>query len=142
MADAPWSSDRRPGGIDVAGWFLAAGTVAGQAGDVSPFSLSLVLLVGSERIPVDAELGEPTPAGVPQWGGLLRGVPERLAAVMEPGRQARLCWPDGQERSVRLGGQPQMDAQGRLIVAFLGEEPPRPGEEWREPGLVPRPHSP
>ncbi|WNM32835.1 hypothetical protein RKE30_21795 [Streptomyces sp. Li-HN-5-11] len=47
--------------------------------------------------------------------------------MMEPGRQARLRWPDGQERSVRLGGQPQMDAQGRLIVAFLGEGPPPTG---------------
>ncbi|MFF4361255.1 hypothetical protein [Streptomyces sp. NPDC001604] len=91
---------------------------------MSPFSLSVVLLVENEHLPVDAELGELTPPEVPQWGGLLRAAPKRLAAAMRPGQEARLRWPDGQERSVRLGGQPQTDPEGRLIVAFLGEGPP------------------
>ncbi|SNX66405.1 undecaprenyl-diphosphatase [Streptomyces sp. TLI_55] len=34
------------------------------------------------------------------------------------------CRPDGQERSVRLSGQPRLDAQGRLIVTFPGAGPP------------------
>ncbi|WP_158694447.1 hypothetical protein [Streptomyces canus] len=39
---------------------------------MSSFTLSAVLLVGSEQITVEAELGELTPAESPQWGGLLR----------------------------------------------------------------------
>lgn len=58
---------------------------------MSPFSLSVVLLVGSEHITVDAELGELVPPEAPQWGCLLRGVPERLAAAMRPG-QKLLCF--------------------------------------------------
>ncbi|MEU0119041.1 hypothetical protein ABZ137_36540 [Streptomyces bobili] len=83
--------------------------------------------MGNEQIPLYAELGELTPAEVPQWGGLLRGVPEGLAAAMQPGQEARLRWPDGQERRVRLGGESLVDDQGRLIVAFLGEGPPPAG---------------
>ena len=106
------------------GWLLAHGPVPGQADDVSPFSLSVVLLVGNAQIPVEAELGELTPAEVPQWGGLLRGEPERLAAAMRSGQDARLCWPDGQ---VRLGEERLVDDQGRLIVTYLGEGLPPAG---------------
>lgn len=106
------------------GRLIARGPVPEQVEDVSPFSLSVVLLVGNTQLPVEAELGELTPAEVPQGGGLLRGVPERLAAAMRSGQDARLCWPDGQERRVRLGGERLADDQGRLIVAFLGEGPP------------------
>jgi hypothetical protein len=83
--------------------------------------------LGSEQIPVEAELGELTPAVVPQWGGLLRGAPEPLAAAMRSGQDARLRWPDRQERRVRLGGERLVDDHGRLIVAFLGVGRPRPG---------------
>lgn len=34
--------------------------------------------------------------------GFLRAAPEQLAAALWPGREARLRWPDGQERGVRL----------------------------------------
>lgn len=91
---------------------------------MSPFSWSAVLQVGNDCVPVEAELGELAPAEGPQWGGLLRGVPERLAAAMRRGEKARLCWPDGQERSLRLVGAPRRDDQGNLIVAFLGEGAP------------------
>ncbi|MQY39798.1 hypothetical protein SRB17_78260 [Streptomyces sp. RB17] len=77
-----------------------------------------------EQVCIEAELGELTPAEVPQWGGLLRGVPEQTVAAMRRGDEARLSWPDGQERSVRLAGVLQMDDQGRLLVAILGEGTP------------------
>ncbi|MFG2707409.1 hypothetical protein [Streptomyces sp. NPDC048386] len=86
--------------------------------------MSAVLVVGNEQVPVEADLGELTPADHPQWGGLLRGVPERLAAAMQRGEDARLRWPDGQERSVRLAGVLQTDDPGRLLVAVLGEGTP------------------
>ncbi|KUN17763.1 hypothetical protein AQJ23_40705 [Streptomyces antibioticus] len=91
---------------------------------MSPFSVSVVLLVDDDYIPIEAEFGELMPAEVPQWGGLLRGVPLRLAGALRPGRQTWLIWLDGREHGVRLGGQPQMDGEGRLIVAFLGEGAP------------------
>ncbi|MFJ9908926.1 hypothetical protein ACIRVK_39855 [Streptomyces sp. NPDC101152] len=88
---------------------------------MSSFASSAVLLVGNEQVPVEAELGELTPPKGSQWAGLLHGVPQRLAAAMQRGAEARLCWPDGQERSVRLAGVPHTDAQGHLLVAILGE---------------------
>jgi hypothetical protein len=49
--------------------------------------LSIVLLVGNAQIPVEAELGELTPVEMPQWGGLLRDEPKRLAAAMRSGQE-------------------------------------------------------
>ena len=91
---------------------------------MSPPYTSAELLTGNERAPVEAELGELTPAEKPHGGGLLHGVPERLAAAMGQGENAWLRWADGQERSVRPAGTPRRDDQGNLIVAVLGEGTP------------------
>ncbi|MFD8740660.1 hypothetical protein ACFV06_37885 [Streptomyces sp. NPDC059618] len=88
---------------------------------MTAFSWSAVLVVGTEQAVVEVELGELTPAKSPEWGGLLRGVPVRLAAEMRQGVPSRLRLTDGQERSVRPVGVPWMSDQGFLIVAFLGE---------------------
>ncbi|MEU4085044.1 hypothetical protein [Streptomyces aureus] len=90
---------------------------------MSSFSRSAVLVVGTEQIVVQVELGELTPAKSSEWGGLLRGVPMRLAAEMRQGVPSLLRLADGTEHSVRAVGVPWMSDQGRLIVVFLGEGP-------------------
>lgn len=85
------------------------------------FSQTAVLIVGSELVEVEVELGSLTPGT--QWGGFFRGVPIRLAAALRQDHKALLLLPDGQEKRVRPAGIPQMDRQGRLVVPFLGEGP-------------------
>lgn len=53
----------------------------------------VVLLVGQEQAPVEADLGVFIPGGGPQWGGLLRGVPVRLAAAMRRGEMPSSACP-------------------------------------------------
>ncbi|MET7458116.1 hypothetical protein ABZT03_40995 [Streptomyces sp. NPDC005574] len=88
---------------------------------MSLLSWSAVLVVGDEQAPVEAELGELTPAGGWEWGGLLRGVPARFSAAMRQGEGARLRLPDGQERRLHPAEMPKMDSQGLLVVPFVGE---------------------
>jgi hypothetical protein len=51
-----------------------------------------------------------------EWGGVLRGVPVRLAAAMQRGDDASLRLPDGQERLIRSTGPSRIDDQARLLV--------------------------
>jgi hypothetical protein len=86
-----------------------------------------VLLVGEEQVAVQAELGGFTPARDPEWGGVLRGVPPRLAAAMRQLDDVRLRFPSEEVRRVHLAGNPVPDDQGRLVVFFRGEGPPPSG---------------
>jgi hypothetical protein len=104
----------------VSGRLLAGRGARGQAEGVSRFYWSEVLVVGDEQVPVEAELGELTPAGRWEWGGSLRGMPVRLAAAMRQGEDARLRIPDGQEHGLRPAGMPRMDSQSCLAVPLLG----------------------
>jgi hypothetical protein len=105
----------------VSGRLLADSAARWQAEGASRFSWFEVLVVGDEQVPVEAELGELTPAGGWEWGGFLRGMPVRLAAARRQGEDARLRMPDGQEHGLRPAGMPRMDSQGCLVVPFLSE---------------------
>ncbi|MGW3135011.1 hypothetical protein [Streptomyces sp. NPDC001139] len=90
-------------------------------GVCAAFSWTAVLVVGREHVAVEAEFGELTPADGPWWGGVLRGVPVRLAAALRQGAPTLVCLPGGYEHSVHPAGSPVMNRQGRLVVPFLGE---------------------
>ncbi|MFJ9729575.1 hypothetical protein ACIRP3_43335 [Streptomyces sp. NPDC101209] len=77
--------------------------------------------MGRDQVVVEAELGELMPADGPWWGGFLRGVPVRLAAVLRQGVHAQLCLAEGCEHLVGPAGVPVLDRLGRLVVPFLGE---------------------
>ncbi|MET9813691.1 hypothetical protein [Streptomyces sp. NPDC006355] len=80
-----------------------------------------VLLAGEEQVAVEAQLGVFTPAGEPEWGGLLRGVPPWLSAVMRQLDDVSLRIPGEEERRIQPAGTPVLDPQGRLVVFFRGE---------------------
>ncbi|MFJ9729583.1 hypothetical protein ACIRP3_43380 [Streptomyces sp. NPDC101209] len=82
---------------------------------------SALLIVGEVQMPVEVELAELASAGDLEWGGLLRDVPEGIAAAICRGEDARLHLPDGQEHQVHPAGTPRKDTEKRLLVPFLGE---------------------
>ncbi|WP_123970159.1 hypothetical protein [Streptomyces sp. TLI_185] len=82
-----------------------------------------MLLVAGEQVTVDVDLGAVSPAGPAEWGGVLRGVPVRLAAAIRVSSAVRLRFPDGQERQIHPAGQARLDDRGRLLVPFAGEGP-------------------
>ncbi|WP_151485226.1 hypothetical protein [Streptomyces albicerus] len=82
----------------------------------------VTLIVSGEHVEVAAALGLFSPA-IGEWGGVMRGVPVRLAAALQRGEDASLRLPDGQERPIHSTGPSRIDDQGRLLVPFTGEGP-------------------
>ncbi|WP_158751717.1 hypothetical protein [Streptomyces bicolor] len=82
----------------------------------------MTLIVSGEQVEVAAALGVFSPADS-EWGGVLLGVPVRLAAAMQRGDDASLRLPDGRERRIHSVGPSRIDGQGRLLVPFTGEGP-------------------
>ncbi|MFD5820253.1 hypothetical protein [Streptomyces sp. NPDC127038] len=82
---------------------------------------AVLVLTSGEGVAVDAELGAFSPAGSPEWGGVLLGEPARVAVAMRSSGRARLRFPGGRERRIRPEGAPYLDRRGRLLVPFVGE---------------------
>ncbi|MEU4086239.1 hypothetical protein [Streptomyces aureus] len=88
---------------------------------------AVLLLETGERVAVGVELGAFSPAGTPEWGGVLRGVPGRVATAMGMYGWAQLRFHGGEERRIRPEGGPYLDHAGRLLVPFVGEGAIPPG---------------
>ncbi|MFJ9026471.1 hypothetical protein ACIRPU_41955 [Streptomyces sp. NPDC102259] len=89
---------------------------------ISPDS-PVVLVVAGEQVAIAVDLGLFSPADPVEWGGVLRGVPVHLAAAIQASGDARLHFPDDQERTIRPAGPTRLDHRGRLLVPFTGEGP-------------------
>jgi hypothetical protein len=82
----------------------------------------VLLLVGESEIEVEAWLGEFAGTDGPQWGGVLRGVPEALARSLHHGHDARIrLLPERQERRIHCLPRSDTLDQAYAEVLFLGE---------------------
>ena len=86
--------------------------------------MSRVLLrVGDEETEVEAWLGVFAEGGWPLWGGILRDVPARLAAVAHHGDDVRIhLLPGGQEQRIHTVVPTGQDRE-LIEVLFLGTGP-------------------
>jgi hypothetical protein len=83
----------------------------------------VLLRVGAEEVDVEAWLGVFTEGQWPQWGGILRDVPVRLAAAVHHGDDVRIRLPGGQERRIHavVPSVENLEDQERIEVLFFGE---------------------